>query len=271
MSKVIRNIISNNLKPLIVELVVLEDYYIDSLGYNLWEHFEKLIINLVRDKYNEPLTNIADGGQDCIRISHNKPVKQYNLDGTYINEYNSINDATRFILKDDLNNDRFEGVRKAIGLCINRNKIHKRSAYNSLWCYSDDVDYINELVSIKFIRSDSFACKIQETINKNNELKRVNKEIFIQKINDNNTPERIEERDIKNKQLKKEYKQSEEGKKNIKAQKERYNIKHREERKQQQIMYRATEEGYIKCLEGKKRYRDKKRSEKMLTCCTTAK
>lgn len=62
--KVIQDIINAGYKPVIKELLVVDDYFDSVLDCNVWEYYEMFCIKYVREELNQPLTNIAVGGND---------------------------------------------------------------------------------------------------------------------------------------------------------------------------------------------------------------
>ena len=123
---IINSILADGLRPVISDLLIIDDYNISQLDANYWEYVEMYFINYTRNVLGEPLTNVAKGGDGEHKNVTVNPIKQYNLNGKYIRTWNSTADAARHIAGNEIK--RFESVRKAIYSCINSNK-RKHTAY----------------------------------------------------------------------------------------------------------------------------------------------
>ena len=99
------------------------------------EECDKKEIELIKYyKENGACYNIADGGYGPNGVNYTK-VKQYELDGTFIKEWDSIKEASEYI-----------GIKRCesniSACCVGR----KNRAYGYIWRYSDDDKPIKPLI-----------------------------------------------------------------------------------------------------------------------------
>jgi hypothetical protein len=96
----IKQIITFGLKPIIAELLIIDDYYDPVLKKHFWEYVEMYYIQFTRDFLNEPLTNLKKGGggeKPKPKLKHvkkqtvdlSRQVNQYTKYGEFINTYDS--------------------------------------------------------------------------------------------------------------------------------------------------------------------------------------
>jgi len=249
---VIKEIISEGKTPIIYEIC--------KTNNKEWENEEKFFISYFRNILQQPLTNVAIGGEDGTSDCRKKPINQYNLNGDLIQTFDSLASATRFI-----NNS--ESTRKQISKAANSKML---SAYGYLWCYLEDKKNINKKVKYYHKtrtwtlknRNPDTAKRIErnrtkkEKKQKEIERRKKNRKILI------NSPEYIEEKKKKAREKIKKWRI--ENPEKWKEQKKRYNqTKNGKERKKEQTKrYLQSEDGRKKHNEYNKKYYEKNKNNK---------
>ena len=88
----IKQILSCGLQPRIAELLTFDDYYDEVLQRYFHEFVEMYFIQYAKDTLHCPLVNLSKGGEGGFNGQLRK-VFQFDLNGKYINQYNSIKKA----------------------------------------------------------------------------------------------------------------------------------------------------------------------------------
>lgn len=134
----INKIISLGLKPMIVEL--------ERCNVDNYKERERYWIDLARNIINWNITNVSDGGDDVVVQKEMLiPIKQYTLDGQYIQTFDSCATAARSIMNE---NQEYIFTYRMINKCVN-NKC--KTAYNYQWCKVGNEDKIvNDINTIKY-------------------------------------------------------------------------------------------------------------------------
>jgi DNA polymerase IIIc chi subunit len=235
--QLIKSIINAGKKPIIKELITIDDYYIDGLEANLWQYVEMYFIKHTREVLGESLTNVDKGGNGTnsnnTTIIGNKEVKQYDLYGNYITTHRSIKAAARSI-----DFDKAEGIGSMISDVCNGKAY---TAYKYQWCFvGNEVKILKDAskATIKVLTTPkeyrrSIETSARITINNIN-TKRKNVQYIIS-IAMNHLPDVEEQRRLRHNAGVIRYQQTEQGNKKKMEARKRY--KKTEKGKEQRRLY----------------------------------